>query len=140
MEIGGTEKGEGGDSPPTKASPRLKNTDLEAELEAWVKSLDGQFGSRLEKLRSKLIGQKEQATGSAREFLKRKIRILDEKLDGPMPPPSADTPTPKPKAPAAESKPLSPDELLEGARYLVDSGRPHLLTRAQKAALKAAGK
>jgi hypothetical protein len=37
------------------------------------------------------------------------------------------------------SPPATPDEILEGARYLVSENKTHLLTRAQREALQQAG-
>jgi len=58
-------------------------------------------------------------------------------LDGPLP---AYEPPAKPVAKAAPEKPMTTEELLEGAEYLISLGKAHLLTPVQKKALAAAGK
>ena len=122
---GGTEH-----PPPPKAADKTINED--AELENWRQSLVGMFPSRVEKLRDKLVAQRNGATAqNVRAFIGRKIRMLNELLEGPMPPAPEDAPPPAPKP----SWNPTPEEILEGARYALSIGKPELLTKAQKAAL-----
>ena len=132
-----------------KASPPAKKTvekvikpdggDLEAELEKWREGLTGQFPSRLEKLANRLNIQREQAaTPAARSFLTRKLAMVRAILDGPKPPweDPSQAAKPKPTVTAAmQTRPPTPEELLEGARYLVSIGKADQLTAQQRAAL-----
>jgi hypothetical protein len=121
--------------PPTNGKGKVLRED--SELAEWRQSLNGSFPSRLEKLRDKVIGQRNAATvPNIRAFIGRKIRILNELLDGPMPP-AADPAPEKPRPARKAEKPLTPEELLESARNAVALGAKYL-TPEQKAALEAA--
>ena len=115
------------------------------ELAAWRQSLNGSFPSRLDKLRSRLIAQRDAATAvNVRGFIGRKIKILNELLDGPMPEPEQSAaPKPARLAPKPVSEPTDAELLETGLATLAmarESGLKPLLTAGQKAALQAAGK
>ena len=111
---------------------------LEKQISEWRDSLNGSYPSRLEKTRTRLLQQRQGMRKSeARDVLDRKLAILTELLDGPLP---AYEPPAKPVAKAAPEKPMTTEELLEGAEYLISLGKAHLLTPVQKKALAAAGK
>jgi len=122
-------------SPPSGGIGEGNKEDV--ELAAWRQSLNGSFPSRLEKLRSRLIVQREAATApNVRAFIGRKVKILNEVLDGP-------TPAPHKPGPARALKPAArmptEAELLEGGRYALSVNKPHLITPAQRAAMQRAG-
>jgi hypothetical protein len=144
----GNQSSRGGEKPiAPPAEPggegKSRNPDMESDLAAWRQTLNGSFPSRLETLRAKLAGQREQATGIGREFLRRKIRILDEILEGPMPDskpkPASAARQPATKVATIAGRQPTPDEILDGARYLLQAGKTKLLNAAHKAALIAAG-
>jgi hypothetical protein len=106
-------------------------------FEKWIKTLDRMLPSGLEKTLTRLDIQLRQArTGEAKAELQRRIAEIVTRLDGP---PVADTPKPKPAVKTAEAKPLTEEELLEGARYLIAEKKTHLLSKEQKQLLKRAG-
>lgn len=123
-------EGERDKTPPPVASHGEKGSKTGTEgdaLAVWRQSLNGWFPSRLEKMRAKLAQQrKETQDPSARDFIKRKIAMLDELLEGP-PPPTDPNPAPKPTAKPANAasapKPPTEEELVAGAEYLVSVGK-----------------
>lgn len=128
-------------APPKNGNGKAHKED--AELAAWRQSLNGRFASDLEKLRSRLIRQRElEKAGNVRQFIGRKIKMLDELLDGPTPEPEA-VPAAAAKAKPGEPKLLSVVQILANARGSVAAakagGIKPLLTEAEKAALKSAG-
>lgn len=82
-----------------------------AKLAKWRESLNGSFPSRLEKLLARLIDERKQERApNRREFLAKKIAMLKEILDGPLPAP--EPPAPKtPTQPVAAPKPKTEAEL-----------------------------
>lgn len=132
----GAKEGGKGQQPPPDASQAPKTSKEEAQLAAWRQSHLGSHQSRLEGIRKKLVSQKATATApNVKKFIGRKISILDELIDGPLPEPE-EAPAPAPRRVDQErNRPLSAEEVLEGARYLVETGKTHLLTKVQREAL-----
>ena len=136
-------KSEGeGPTPPPEAAQSGKNKEEEA-FAAWRTSLNGRYPSKLENLRERLRAQRREARlerrNEAQALLSRKIGVLDELLDGPQPAwEKSKGPDPRQvRVPAAT--PASEAELLEGARFLVESRKTNLLTAGQREALARAG-
>jgi len=109
------------------------------EFQKWVYSLEGQFPSKLRRLAEDLKARFRSArSDNARKEWKRRMEAVEERLlggkvpDAPKPAPVAVAPVPAPREATLE-------ELLDGARYLVATGKTQLLTAAQRAALKEAG-
>jgi hypothetical protein len=128
---------EGGKEPPT---PEKSGEDL--ELERWQASLRGTFPSRLEKIRTRLIGQREQAkAANVRQALSRKIKILGSMIEGPLPAPISPAlePTPARSAPQPASAGDFEQICLTNGRLLLADGQPGLLTGPMVRALVAAG-
>src|ERR1043166_5688266 len=123
-----------GIAPPSEASKEEIKAEDQA-LADWRQSLNGRFPSALEKLRTKLTGQREQAASvEIRRFISRKIKMLDELLDGPMPADGTHPEKPAAKA-SPEPQPPTPEEMVAGAQYLVSIGKSHLLTAEQQKAV-----
>ena len=128
-------EGKGEIPAPKNGNGKANKEDL--DLATWRESLNGRFPSHMEKLRSKLIGQRDTATAAnVRAFIGRKIRMLNELLDGPTPEPDQQA-RPAATAPKPAENPMSPDELLESAHSALALGAKYL-TAQQKAALAAA--
>jgi hypothetical protein len=100
---------------------------------SWIEGIEGLFDSALRKrLQSLEAAQKIKPA----DLGARKIAELRKRLDMPEAPPDKRKAPPPP--PPAPPKALTPDELIAGAKYLVEQGKAHLLTDAQKAALETA--
>lgn len=105
----------------------------------WRESLTGSFPSRLEKLLGRLTEQrKSESAANVRAFLAKKIAMLKEILDGPVPAPIV--PTVGKNGIVVTNRPLTDAELLEGAQYLVKIKKEKLMTPQQRAALEKARK
>lgn len=125
-------KGGEGSHPPEKSQ--------EMQLEEWRKSLKGEFRSKLQKQKQRLIAQRDSATAeNVRAVISRKIKILNEELDGPTPEPDKAASRPARRMPEPKDVELSEDELLEGALYAAYNA-PKTLTAAQKALLHKNGR
>jgi hypothetical protein len=108
----------------------------EAEFQKWKLSLNGRFPSKLETLLERLTVQHGKTPpGPARNFLRRKIHVVQEILDGPLPSWEKPAPAPKPARKAEIARDPTSEEILEGAKYLVAAGKADKLTAAQRAAL-----
>jgi len=111
----------------------------EKQFQAWIKSLDGMFPSRL-RLTEQAISKKLALAKSpeAKAEWKRRLKIIQDRiLGGPVPDEAPKQP--RPVRAAAPSKPMTKEEVLTGARYLIENRKTHLLTDSHKAALKEAG-
>lgn len=127
----------GADCPPQDGEGSEKTTKEELQLASWRESLSGSFPSHLVKTRDRLSRQRDNSTApNVREFLGKKIKILNELLDGPVPAPIQEQP--KAIARKAPSKPMTEAELLESARSAIALGAKNL-TKGQREALVRAG-
>ncbi len=123
-------------SPPDRAS---KPTKEESELERWRQSLNGMFPSKLEKMLQRLTAQKDQAKApNLIAFLRHKIRIVKQILDGPLPEFEAPAVPARAASPAPPAKPMTDKELLETAQIAVRMGATGLLTSKQRELLASA--
>lgn len=103
-------------------------------LQVWVRSLEGMFPSRLEKLKVELLGKIRMAQSEdAKANWRWRLARVNERLVGPA---VKDKPQPKPKTIAIVQKPPTKEELLEGARYLISTNKLDLLKPEQIEALK----
>jgi hypothetical protein len=116
----------GGDPPP------------DWKFQKWVKGLEEMYPSNLRKLQKDLDARFRAArSDNARREWKRRIEAVDERLLGGKVP---DAPKPAPVVrPALAPKEPTPEDILEGARYLVSIGKTEMLTKAQRSALQRAG-
>ncbi len=94
-----------------KAAPP---TDLDVSFNKWVDSLQGRFGSHLEKMRERFTEQLKKATPDGKALLKRKLDHLDVLLDGPQPEWEKPKPRPTRAMPTEpeKTKAMSEEELL----------------------------
>jgi len=132
--------GAGKESPSGKGKRELTEGDAppEIEFQKWKNSLTGRFPSKLEKLLDRLTADHAKTpAGPARNYLRRKIHVVQEILDGPRPEWEKPAPTPRPARQAEITRPPTEDEILEGAKFLVAAGKEKQLTAAQRAALEA---
>lgn len=132
-------KSKGAQLPPKIAQARASNEDL--ALAEWRQSLNGRYPSQLEKLKARLIAQRDGSKApNVRQFIGRKIKMLTELLDGPVPEPEQEPAAPRPARKAPQIEELNGEALLESARIALSMGvKVSSLTVKQREALKAAG-
>jgi hypothetical protein len=104
-------------------------------FDKWVKGLDRMFAGELERLELRLKADHRAArSAAAKKQIARKLAAVTERLIGPSPDDEPAAPKPAPITIPAAPEPTE-DEMICGAEFLVNSGKPHLLTESQKAAL-----
>ncbi len=108
--------------------------DLPPQTMRWLKKLEGMFPSRLEKLRAELVKQRERAlTDQAVADLTFRIEAIDTELQGGKPTPKPALKASRPVRKATEPKPATEEEMISGAKFAMDIGKPELMTKEQKA-------
>jgi hypothetical protein len=113
---------------------------LDDSFNNWVRSLEGSFPSRLDKMRDRFTEQLKKATADGKATLKRKIAHLDVLLDGPQPEWQKSAPKPVRALPTTTAPaPVTDEQLLQSARNLVDLGMADKLMPHQREALRKAG-
>jgi len=113
------------------------------QFQSFVKSLEGEFRSKILRTEKDLKAKLERAQSEEARFeWKRRLQAVRDALVGG---PVQDQPA-KPKAGPARSaaraiqeRQPTEEEILEGARYLVSSGKTNHLTNAQREALRRVG-
>jgi len=112
-------------------------------FKSWEEKLKKLYPRELEKLKSDLVKQRQAADPEDKAGLEdvvRRIQAIDEQLYGGKAPARAKpTRAARPVTAATAPKPLTAEEILDGARYLVENKKPHLLNEAQRQALHKAG-
>jgi len=110
-------------------------------FELWKGKIRNWFPRELEKTKTELLKQQKEADPSESQALaelQQRIDCIDELLLGGKPPKKAS----KPKATAAKpAQPAEPtqEDIREGTKFLIDSGKVGSLTAAQKALAEAEG-
>jgi hypothetical protein len=107
----------------------------------WEKRLKKMFPRELEAIKADLVKQQKLVdpadSAQVLDFTHR-IHLIDEQLYGGRAPTAVKAAKPARVARVAPEKPLSEAELLDGARYLMQTGKEHLLSEAQRQALRRA--
>jgi len=127
---------EGGGEP---AQPAQTPPESLAEWEAGLKDV---FPSRLEAIKTELLAalrRADPADDATQEDLRARIAAIERRIYGRPLPRARKAKVEHFIAPAAAPKAATEEELLEGARYLVECGKANLLTAAQRAALNRIG-
>jgi hypothetical protein len=117
----------------------------EFALEDWIKDIKNRkpplYPRELQDIKTKLLEQRRTTPGvQSRLFINAKIKAVDELMIGPTPPAETSKTGPVRVAVTPQKRnAMTKDEILIGARWLIDNRKSESLTAIQKATLKEAG-